>query len=199
MDYAAVQKPVRSTAEPNIYMTETRNCFVLAYVHDLLFLGEKRIVNKLFKEIQKHLLLRPTGTLPPGNTVAFLGRNIVNRGDYYEVSLADGYVTTLLAETNLQDSKPAPAPGTSALKNPTADQEQVLSTEEHAQYRRAVGKLHRVTYIRPDISYATKESASAANNSRPAEAEAPFEIHQMNKALQANHTTISEASSNSSS
>ena len=38
----------------------------------LLFLGEEQIVNKVFKEIQQHLLLRPTGTLSPGNTVAEL-------------------------------------------------------------------------------------------------------------------------------
>ena len=64
----------RSTAEPNIYMTTTRNCFVLAYVDD---------------------------------------------------------------------------------------HDQVLSTEEHSQYRWAVGKLQWMTYTRPDISYATKELARA--------------------------------------
>ena len=37
----------RNTAEPNIYMTAARNCFVLAYVDDLLFHGEEQIVNKL--------------------------------------------------------------------------------------------------------------------------------------------------------
>ena len=151
----------RSTAEPNIYMTAARNCFVLAYVDNLLFLGEEQIVNKLFKEIQQHLLLRPTGTLSPGNTVAFFGRNIINIEDHNEVSLADDYVITLLAETNLQDSKPAPAPGISALKTATADQEPALSTEEHAQYRRAVGKLQWLTYTRPDSSYSTKELARA--------------------------------------
>jgi hypothetical protein len=151
----------RSTAEPNIYMTEARNCFVLAHLAGLIFLGEEPIINKLFKEIQQHLLLRPTGTLSPGNTVAFLGRNITNRGDHYEISLADDYTTTLLTEANLQDSKPAPAPGTSALKTATADHEQALSAEEHAQYRRAVGKLQRMTYTRPEISYATKELARA--------------------------------------
>ena len=149
----------RSTAEPNIYMTATRDCFVLVYVDDLLFLGEDNIVNKLFVAIQQQLLLRPTGTLTPGNTVAFLGRNITNKGDHYEISLTDEYTTTLLDEMNLQDSKPAPAPGTTALKTPTADHEQVLSKEEHAQFRRAVGKLQWMTYTRPDISYATKELA----------------------------------------
>ena len=80
-------------------MTAARNCFVLADVDDLLFLGEEQIVNKLFKEIQEHLLLRPIGTLSPGNTVAFLDRNIVKRGDHYEVSLADDYVATPLGGT----------------------------------------------------------------------------------------------------
>ena len=47
------------------------------------------------------------------------------------------------------------------MKTATADQEQLLSAEEHAQYRRAVGKLQRMTYTRPDISYATKELARA--------------------------------------
>ena len=102
MDYAAAQKHGRnisevlqqiglhrSTAEPNICMTEARNCFVFAYVDDLLFLGEEQIVNKLFKKIQQHLLLRPTGTMSPGNAAAFLGRNIISRGNHYEISLSD--------------------------------------------------------------------------------------------------------------
>ena len=78
----------RSTAEPNIYMTTTRNCFVLVYVHDHLFLGEEQIINMLSEEIQQHLLLRPADTLSTGNTVAFLGRNITNRGDHYEIGVA---------------------------------------------------------------------------------------------------------------
>jgi len=42
-----------------------------------------------------------------------------------------------------------------------ADHEQALSVEEHAQYKRAVGKLQWVTYTRPDTSYATEELARA--------------------------------------
>ena len=147
----------RSTAEPNIYMTTSRDCFVLVYVDDLLFLGEEQTTNRLFTAIQQQLLLRPTGTLTPGNTVSFLGRNITNRGDYYEINLSDEYTTTLLTEMNLHDSKPAP--GTAALKTPTAEHEQHLTAEEHAQFRRAVGKLQWMTYTRPDISYSTKELA----------------------------------------
>ena len=151
----------RSTAEPNIYYTQQRSAYILVYVDDLLLLGDEEVTNKIFVAIQQHLLLRPTGTLTVGNTVSFLGRNITNRGDYYELGLADSYNNTLLEEAGMQNSKAAAAPGTSALKTPTADHDQQLSEEEHKAFRRAVGKLQWMTYTRPDICYATKELARA--------------------------------------
>ena len=146
----------RLASEPNVYKTTAGNVFVLCYVDDLLFLGEPTAVNKLFTDIQQHLLLQPTGDLTVGNTVSFLGRNIVNKGDYYEISLADNYTTELLNETGMANGKPSPAPGT---KVSITEQEQTLNAEEHSAYRRAVGKLQWMTYTRPDISYATKELA----------------------------------------
>ena len=111
----------RSTAEPNIFMTPTRDCYLPVCVEDLLFLGEKQVVDKLFTAIQQQLLLRPTGTLGPGNTVSFLGRNITTNGDSYDISLSQDYVANILEENNMLNCNPAPAPGTSALKTPTAD------------------------------------------------------------------------------
>ena len=146
----------RLASEPNVFKTTAGNAFVLCYVDDLLFLGEPTVVDKLFTDIQQHLLLRPTGDLTVGNTINFLGRNITNNGDYYEVSLPDKYTTDLLQEAGLANSKAAPAPGT---KVSNTDLEQPLNTEEHKAYRRAVGKLQWMTYTKPDISYATKELA----------------------------------------
>ena len=146
----------RLASEPNVFKTTAGNAFVLCYVDDLLFLGEPTVVDKLFADIQQHLLLRPTGDLTVGNTISFLGRNITINGDYYEVSLSDKYTTDLLQEAGLANSKAAPAPGT---KVSNTDLEQPLNTEEHKAYRRAVGKLQWMTYTRPDISYATKELA----------------------------------------
>eukprot|EP00435_Cladocopium_sp_Y103_P017749 s2691_g4.t1 len=131
----------RSTAEPNIFMTPTRDCYILVYVDDLLFLGEQQVVDKIFAAIQQHLLLRPTGALEPGKTVSFLGRNITNNGDSYDISLSQDYVVNILEKNNMLNCNPAPAPGTSALKTPTADHEQPLSADEHAAYRRTVGDL----------------------------------------------------------
>ena len=151
----------RSTAEPNIYYTQQRSAYILVYVDDLLLLGDEEVTNKIFAAIQQHLLLRPTGTLTVGNTVSFLGRNITNKGDYYELGLSDSYNNTLLEEAGMESCKAATAPGTSALKTPTADHDQQLSEEEHKAFRRAVGKLQWMTYTRPDICYATKELARA--------------------------------------
>ena len=54
----------------------------------------------------------------------------------------------------------APAPGNNTLKA-TSEMEQEFNKEEHAAYRRMVGKLQWITYTRPDIGFATKELARA--------------------------------------
>ena len=148
----------RLTSEPNVYRNNEQTMFVMVYVDDLLFLGQQQEVDKTFKEVQKHVLLRPTGTLGIGQTIQFLGRDIHNNGDLFEVSLKPEYITTLLKETKMETSNSASAPGTATLKQSTND-EAPLDAQEHADYRRAVGKLQWLTYTRPDISFATKELA----------------------------------------
>ena len=150
----------RFVSEPNVYATPQGDAYVLCYVDDLLFIGQQEVVNKLFESIRQHLLLRPIGELTVGNTISFLGRNICNKGDFYEISLADGYATELLEEANMLNCNPAPASGTNTLKA-TSELEQELNKEEHAAYRRMVGKLQWMTYTRPDIGFATKELARA--------------------------------------
>ena len=145
-----------ATANKRAQRLQTGNAFILVYVDDLLFLGEPTVVNKLFADIQQQLLLRPTGDLTVGNSVNFLGRNISNKGDYNEISLATAYTTELLKEADMLNCNASPAPET---KTTSTDVEQPLTTEEHKTYRRAVGKLQWMTYTRPDISYATKELA----------------------------------------
>ena len=148
----------RLVSEPNVYRNEQQTVFVMVYVDDLLFLGEQSEVNKIFEAIQQKVLLRPTGELTYGKTISFLGRNLTNRGDHIDITLAPDYVEAILKEHNLQNCNPVTTPGTASLKQ-TINDEVPLSKEEHAQYRRAVGKLQWLTYTRPDISYATKELA----------------------------------------
>ena len=92
------------------------DAYILCCVDDLLFIGQKETVNKLFKSIQLHLLLRPTGELTVGNATSFLGRIICNKGDYYKISLAHIYTTQLLEEATMLNCNSAPAPGNNSLK-----------------------------------------------------------------------------------
>ena len=104
------------------------------------------------------MLLRPTGESTPGSTVSFLGRQITNRGNYYEITLGDSYIDNILQEAQLETCNPATTPGTTTRKE-TVEDEELLNVEQHKQYRRMVGKLQWLSYTRPDMAYATKELA----------------------------------------
>ena len=102
----------RLTSEPNVYRNHEQTMFVMVHVDDLLFLGQQQEVDKTFKEVQKHVLLRPTGTLGIGQIIQVLGIDIHNNGDFFEASLKPEYITRLLKETKMEASNPASAPGT---------------------------------------------------------------------------------------
>ena len=130
----------------------------MVYVDDLMFIGQPDEVDRIFKEIQDKMLLRPTGTCTPGKSVDFLGRRITNKGDNFEITLNDNYITDILKEANLLKATPAVTPGATTTTT-TPEQEELLDKDEHAQYRRVVGKLQWLSYTRPDLSYAVKELA----------------------------------------
>ena len=91
----------RLVSEPNVYRNEQQTVFVMVYVDDLLLLGEQSEVNKIFESIQQKVLLRPTGELTYGKTISFLGRNLTNRGDHIDITLAPDYIEAILKEHNL--------------------------------------------------------------------------------------------------
>ena len=130
----------------------------MVYVDDLLFIGEPKEVTRIFKEIQAKMLLRPTGTCTTGETVDFLGRRITNKGDHFEISLNNNYINDILQEANLHKATPAVTPGATTSTS-TPEQDELLDKQEHAQYRRLVGKLQWLSYTRPDLSFAVQELA----------------------------------------
>ena len=173
----------RLTSEPNVYRNNEQTMFVMVYVDDLLFLGQQQEVDKTFKEVQKHVLLRPTGALGIGQTIQFPGRDIYNNGDFFEVSLKPEYITTLLKETEMEASNPASAPGTVTLKQST-NEDAPLDAQEHADYRRAVGKLQWLTYTRPAATKELARDPTTTNTTKLTQGEASFTIPQGNTTLQ---------------
>ena len=150
----------RLKSEPNVYKTNGGTAYILVYVDDLLFIGQDDIVNNLFTAIQKQLMLRPTGELSMEQTISFLGRDITNKGDHYEINLNKSYINTMLEEAGMTTCKAATTPGTAANKTSNDVNDNIpVDKDEHALYRRIVGKLQWMTYTRPDLSFATKELA----------------------------------------
>ena len=149
----------RLKSEPNVYRNKDGTAYIMIYVDDLLFLGEQHIIDKIFSELQQHLLLRPTGVLTPGSTAPFLGRKITHKGDSIDITLSDDYINNILEESNMTNCNPAATPGTTALKTTSFEDDAPLDQQQHARHRRLVGKIQWLSYTRPDISFATKELA----------------------------------------
>ena len=150
----------RLKSEPNVYKTRNGAAYILVYVDDLLFIGQDNIVNDLFSAIQKQLMLRPTGELSMEQTISVLRRDITNKGDHYEISLSKEYTATMLEEAGMTTCKTATTPGTAANKTSNDDHDNIpVDKDEHAFYRRIVGKLQWMTYTRPDLSFTTKDLA----------------------------------------
>jgi len=101
----------------------------------------------LFSAKQKQLMLRPTGELSTEQTISLLGRDITNKGDHYEINLNKDYTTTMLEEAGTTTCKAAATPGTAANKTSNDDNDNIpVDKDEHALYRRIVGKLQWMTY-----------------------------------------------------
>ena len=145
----------RLRTEPKVFKTPGDACSTTAvYVDNLFFLGPHETINKILKQIQRHLLLlQPTGELTAGKTVTFLGRNITHCGTHFELSLGNRYVDNIITEVNMETCNPSATLGTAALRA-RDEHEQDLSREEHGMYRRVVGKLQWLVLTGPELAYA---------------------------------------------
>ena len=151
---------IRLVSEPNVFKHPKGKAYIMVYVDDLLFVGEPSEVNKIFEEIQKHLLLRETGIAHPGKTISFLGRKITHQGSHFDITLGESYVQNILEEAELTKCNPSPTPGSTTSKE-TVEDEELLDIDQHRLYRRLVGKLQWLSYTRPDMAYSIKELARA--------------------------------------
>ena len=70
----------------------------------------------------------------------------------------DGYIEDILQAHDMTKCNPATTTGSDSFKR-LLDGDDALTTEQHKQYRRAVGKIQWLAPLRPDVCYAAKELA----------------------------------------
>ena len=145
----------RMKSDPNLYVHESKRLYVLAYVDDLMFFGQKREVDSMVQDLQSDLLLKLTGTLSEGENVTFLGREIRRTPEAIELYMKSEYIDRMLELYDMKSCKPTAAPGADTLRK-KLDVEP-LSTDAHKLYPRAVGQLLWLANVRPEIMFAVKE------------------------------------------
>ena len=119
---------------------------------------DKTISSMTRSAIQKQLMLRPTGELSMEQTISFLGRISPTK-----------VITTQLASTRhtpqqcwkkqaRQHVRQQQLQGRQQIKQANDTNDKIpVDKEEHSLYGRNAGKLQRMTYTKPDLSFATKE------------------------------------------
>ena len=149
---------VRLKSDPNVYADYKHKVYVLVYVDDVFFFGPSDHVHDKIKALQEKVLLKLTGELAPGKSVTFLGRVLHHHGTYVTFASLDGYIEDILQAHDMTKCNPATTTGSDSFKR-LLDGDDALTTEQHKQYRRAVGKIQWLAPLRPDICYAAKELA----------------------------------------
>ena len=145
----------RVKSDPNLYVHEQKQLFVLAYVDDLMFFGSKPDVELAVADLQKDFLLKMTGDLCEGQSVTFLGRELKRTHEAILVGMSPDYIENMLTAAGLSGCKPVSAPGADTLRKQL--EPEPLDAEAHKRYRRTVGQLLWLGSVRPDIMYAVKE------------------------------------------
>ena len=68
-------------SDSNRYCHKSRSLYVLAYVDDLLLVGDAKLKKEFNEALSKELLVKITGELRPNTEHSFLGRKLRHNGD----------------------------------------------------------------------------------------------------------------------
>eukprot|EP00439_Symbiodinium_sp_Y106_P020867 s7297_g2.t1 len=86
----------RMKSDPNLYVHDSKQLYVLAYADDLMFFGSQADVSTLIQDLQKDLLLKVTGTLNEGQSSSLLGRNLKRTSTFISVGMSPSYIDAML-------------------------------------------------------------------------------------------------------
>ena len=129
-----------------------------AYVYDIITSGLEEHTQAVTSDISKELHLNHTMLVHgPSGTTNMIGRMILGGIDGIMIYESVDYFTPIFDDYGLQIATSVNATGTSSLR--PHDSIDLLSSEGHAHYIRAVGKLHWQSPTRPGLNIAIKELA----------------------------------------
>ena len=157
--YASVMERLgfrRCKSDSNLYCHKSRSLYVLAYVDDLLIVGDAKLKKEFIEALSKELLVKITGELRPNTEHSFLGRKLRHNGDSIDILMPQKYIEDLLELYSMNKANSVNTTGSSSLKR-IEDADVALDAKAHSLFRTAVGKLLWLAFVRPDCSYAVKE------------------------------------------
>ena len=157
--YASVMERLgfrRCKSDSNLYCHKSRSLYVLAYVDDLLIVGDAKLKKEFIEALRKELLVKITGELRPNTEHSFLGRKLRHNGDSIDILMPQKYIEDLLELYSMNKANSVNTTGSSSLKR-IEDADVALDAKAHSLFRTAVGKLLWLAFVRPDCSYAVKE------------------------------------------
>ena len=144
----------RCKSDSNLYCHKSRSLYVLAYIDDLLIVGDAKLKKEFIDALSKELLMKIIGELKPNTEHSFLGRKLRHNGDSIDILMPKQYIENLLELYSMDKVKnPVNTTGSVSLKR-IEDADVALDAKAHSLFRTAVGKLLWLAFVRPDCSYA---------------------------------------------
>ena len=89
---------------PNLHCHSSRKLYVLAYVDDLMIVGEPQRAKGFVEALNKELLVKVTAELRSGTDASFLGRRLHHNGDSIDMFMPKTFIDEFLALYNMKDS-----------------------------------------------------------------------------------------------
>ena len=93
--YASVMERLgfrRCKSDSNLYCHKSRSLYVLAYVDDLLIVGDAKLNKEFVEALSKELPVKIAGELRPNTEHSFLSRKLRHNGDSIDIFMPQKYI-----------------------------------------------------------------------------------------------------------
>ena len=148
---------IACTTTPCLYYNKTRDMFVVAHVDDFLCSGEPLDIAWMKGELEKQFGIT-TQMIGPGQHGVYLGRKIQWETDGISIEGENKYITMMTEEWELASMTGLSTPGCNEDKREEGGDEE-LSPGVATAFRRSAAMANYMAQDRPDISFASKETA----------------------------------------